>query len=70
MGDSVGGSHISTLELYSSVINANVLAIIVLHMDGGPLSKYLHIRNIPFYVLNSSKLAGENQENCLLLSVF
>ena len=51
MGDSVGGSHISTLELYSSLINANVLAIIVLHMDGGPLSKYLHIRNIPFMKL-------------------
>ena len=67
MGDSVGGSHISTLELYSSLINANVLAIIVLHMDGGPLSKYLHIRNIPFYVLNSSKLAGEDPRKLFII---
>jgi len=33
--------------------------IIVLHIDGGPLSKYLHNRNIPFSILKSLRLAGE-----------
>ena len=59
VGDSVGGSHISTLDLYSSLINKNITAIIVLHKDKGPLSEYLRNKNIPFYVLRSSKLAGE-----------
>ena len=60
VGDSVGGSHISTLTLYSSLINDNIAAIIVLHEDNGPLSKYLRNKNIPFSILKSSKLAGES----------
>jgi len=60
VGDSIGGSHISTLELYSSLVDANIDAIIVLHIGCGKLAKYLRARNIPFYVLNSYKLAGEN----------
>ena len=60
VGDSVGGSHISTLALYSLLINENIAAIIVLHEDNGPLSKYLLNKGIPFYILKSSKLAGES----------
>jgi len=60
VGDSVGGSHISTLTLYSSLIDENIAAIIVLHEDNGPLSKYLRNKNIPFSILKSSKLAGES----------
>ena len=59
VGDSVGGSHISTLELYSSLIDENITVLIVLHKDNGPLSQYLSDKNIPFYILKSSKLAGE-----------
>ena len=59
VGDSVGGSLISTLELYSSLIDENITVLIVLHKDNGPLSQYLSDKNIPFYILKSSKLAGE-----------
>ena len=59
VGDSVGGSHISTLELYLSLIDKNITTFIVLHKGNGPLSQYLHNKNIPFFVLKSSKLAGE-----------
>ena len=59
VGDSVGGSLISTLELYSSLIDENITALIVLHKDNGPLSQYLRKKNIPFSILKSSKLAGE-----------
>jgi glycosyltransferase involved in cell wall biosynthesis len=59
VGDSIGGSHISTLELYTSLLDANIPAIIVLHNDNGPLSQYLRNKNIPFSILKSSKLAGE-----------
>jgi glycosyltransferase involved in cell wall biosynthesis len=60
VGDSVGGSHISTLALYSLLIDENITAIIVLHEDNGPLSEYLRNKNIPFSILKSSKLAGES----------
>ena len=59
VGDSVGGSHLSTLELYSSLIDENITALIVLHKDNGHLSQYLRDNNIPFSILKSSKLAGE-----------
>ena len=60
VGDSVGGSHISTLALYSLLIDENITVIIVLHEDNGPLSEYLRNKNIPFSILKSSKLAGES----------
>jgi len=59
VGDSVGGSHVSTLELYSSLISENISAVIVIHKGDGPLSQYLYNKNIPFFILKSSKLAGE-----------
>ena len=59
VGDSVGGSHISTLGLYSSLINEGISAIIVIHKDKGPLSEYLLNKNIPFHVLKTSRLSGE-----------
>jgi glycosyltransferase involved in cell wall biosynthesis len=60
VGDSVGGSHISTLALYSLLIDANITAVIILHEDKGLLSQYLRNKDIPFYILKSSKLAGES----------
>ena len=59
VGDSIGGSHISTLELYSSLVESNISAYIVLHKDNGVLAQYLYDKNIPFYVLKTSKLSGE-----------
>ena len=59
VGDSIGGSHISTLTLYSSLVDSNISALIVLHEDNGPLSQYLRNKKISFSVLKSSRLAGE-----------
>ena len=58
VGDSVGGSHISSLELYLLLIDANIAAVIVLHEDNTQLSQYLQYRNIPFSVIKTSTLAG------------
>ena len=60
VGDSVGGSHISTLELYYALIDKKITALIVLHVHDGPLAKYLRNKNIPFYVLKPSALAGSS----------
>ena len=62
VGDSVGGSHISALELYSLLVGANIEVLIVIHKDNGPLSQYLCNKNIPFFVLKTSRLAGENSK--------
>jgi len=59
IGDSVGGSHISALELYSSLIDKDVSVFIVIHEDNGPLAQYLRSKKIPFFVLSLSGLAGE-----------
>jgi glycosyltransferase involved in cell wall biosynthesis len=60
VGDSVGGSHISTLILVDSLNKQGVRTFIVIHEDNGPLANYLNKKNIPFNVLKSSKLAGES----------
>jgi glycosyltransferase involved in cell wall biosynthesis len=51
---------VSTIELYTSLIDKNISALIVLHKDNGPLSRYLINKNIPFFILQSSNLAGES----------
>ena len=58
VGDSIGGSHISTLELYLSLLDKDISAVIVLHRGDGPLSQYLRNRNISFFILETSILAG------------
>jgi glycosyltransferase involved in cell wall biosynthesis len=68
VGDSVGGSHISTLALYSLLIDENIAAIIVLHKANGPLSQYLRNKNIPFSVLKSLKLAGESPNKLSIIT--
>lgn len=67
VGDSVGGSHISTLELYLSLVESGVSAVIVLHKDNGPLSRYLHSKEIPFSILESPRLAGEEPRKLSIL---
>ncbi len=59
IGNSIGGSHISTLELYFSLLDENISAIIVLHEDDSLLSEYLKNKNIPFSVLKTPRMAGE-----------
>jgi len=59
VGDSVGGSHISTLELYSSLVDKGIHVFILIHECDGPLSQYLHNKKIPFSIMKVSRLAGE-----------
>ena len=60
VGDSVGGSQRSIIELYQGLNRLNgVVPSIVLHQDGGPLSAVLNELKIPFHVLPLSDLAGE-----------
>ncbi len=58
VGDSVGGSHRSTIELYKALKSREIDAVILLHYDNGPLSKLLKIEKIPYKVLSVKTLAG------------
>jgi len=59
VGDSVGGSHNSILELYYCLKKTSVVPIIVIH-NKGPLADYLDELKIPYEFLIVNKLAGES----------
>ena len=59
VGDSVGGSHNSILELYHCLKQTSVVPIIVIH-NKGPLADYLDDLKIPYEFLTVNKLAGES----------
>ena len=59
VGDSVGGSHRSVIELYRELKKNKCLPCIVIHNENGLLSKTLEKENIPYDVLLLHKLAGE-----------
>jgi glycosyltransferase involved in cell wall biosynthesis len=59
VGDSVGGSHRSILELYQSLKKIDIIPIFVLH-NIGPLSQLLDNRNIKYEYLPVKYLAGES----------
>jgi glycosyltransferase involved in cell wall biosynthesis len=50
IGDELGGSHISAINLIAAVDRSKIKPIVVLHRDGGILSKYLASRGIPYIV--------------------
>lgn len=53
VGDSVGGSHISAVELIRELPNHGVIPIVTLNTEG-VMADYLYGRNIPYLVLKSS----------------
>jgi glycosyltransferase involved in cell wall biosynthesis len=59
VGDSVGGSHRSIIELYRELKKSEYSPRIVIHIKNGLLSKILEQENIPYDVLLLHKLAGE-----------
>ena len=59
VGDSVGGSHISTIELIKELKNRGVNVAIVLHVENGPLAYFLNNHKLSYSVLPTQKLAGE-----------
>ena len=58
-GDTLGGSHISAIELIKFLKKKNVKVSIVLHKKGN-LAKYLKNQGINFQLLKIDNLAGEN----------
>ena len=59
VGDSIGGSHRSILELYSTLKGSDITPIFVLH-EVGPLSNLLDSLNIEYNYIFIAHLAGES----------
>jgi len=60
VGDSVGGSHRSVIELYKGLATKkDTILFVVLHQDNGPLAKLLKQLQIGYYVLPLSDTPGE-----------
>ena len=59
VGDSIGGSHISTIELIRELKNKGVDVSIVLHVENGPLSFFLNKQELSYSFVPAQKLAGE-----------
>ena len=51
VGDSIGGSHKSIIEIYYDLKNMNINIIFVLHNKNGVLSKYLNKLKINYQIL-------------------
>ena len=60
VGDSVGGSHLSALELYKILKDNDHNVIILLHDIDGPLSKMLKKFRIEYLELKTAYLAGKS----------
>ena len=58
VGDSVGGSHNSILELYRELCKNDIPSCILIHQKG-PLSLFLDDIGIKYEYLPIKKLAGE-----------
>ena len=60
VGDSLGGSHKSTLLLIEFLETKNIESIVVLHQRYEPLARLLEEKEITFFLLPTSKLAGSD----------
>ena len=69
VGDSVGGSHLSSIGLYKVLVDQGYDVRILLHKKEGPLSRLLKERNIKYYVLKSCFLAGDSPKISMIIFV-
>ena len=60
VGDSVGGSHLSTLELYKILKESDYDVVVLLHKSDGPLSKLLKESGVEYLKIETAYLAGES----------
>jgi len=60
VGDSVGGSHLSTIELYKVLEENGYDVLVLLHDKNGPLAYTLKDNGIEFVELKTSFLAGKS----------
>ncbi len=67
VGDSVGGSHLSSLELCKTLKFHKYDVVILLHKDSGPLSELLKKLKIEYLVVKSPYLAGASPSKIMIL---
>lgn len=67
VGDSVGGSHKSSIELYKELQSENIEAVFLLHVDNGPLADLLKKEGIKYIHFPVKALAGQNPRLVILL---
>ena len=60
VGDSIGGSHLSSVELFKAIKLIVVDPIILLHENDGSLSKFLDKEGIVYQFIPSNCLAGSS----------
>lgn len=60
VGDSVGGSHRSVIELVKGLRGRGIDAVIVVHDPNGPLASVLEHECVPYRFLPANRLAGES----------
>ena len=59
VGDSIGGSHWSAINLYKELAKrSGTNPIIILHIANGPLSDFLNNNKIPYEIIKNKSLAG------------
>ena len=61
VGDSIGGSHMSTLLLADGLVHRRYEPVVVVHEDG-PLSEHLRARSSRFELLSLPAYAGETPD--------
>tara|TARA_B100000780_G_scaffold278906_1_gene254293 strand:- start:904 stop:2031 length:1128 start_codon:yes stop_codon:yes gene_type:complete len=67
VGDSVGGSHLSALELYKILREQGYDVVILLHKKDGPLSKLLKKSGVEYLEIKTTYLAGESPNIAMIL---
>jgi glycosyltransferase involved in cell wall biosynthesis len=67
VGDSVGGSHMSVVELYKGLQSQKIHVTILLHSDNKDLSNLLNDLGIPFVFMPIKSLAGDSPNALLIL---
>jgi glycosyltransferase involved in cell wall biosynthesis len=67
VGDSVGGSHMSVIELYKGLQSQKIHATILLHSNDKDLSNLFSDLGIPFIFLPVKSLAGESPNILMIL---
>tara|TARA_B100000780_G_scaffold102373_1_gene71571 strand:+ start:26905 stop:28032 length:1128 start_codon:yes stop_codon:yes gene_type:complete len=67
VGDSVGGSHLSTLELYKILREHEYDVVVLLHESDGPLSKLLKKSGVEYLEIKTAYLAGESPNIAMIL---
>lgn len=66
VGDSVGGSHLSSLNLCKTLKANNYEVVILLHNINGPLSKLLNEMEIEYQEVRTTYLAGQSPNKLMI----